>query len=160
MKGNSRETSEATAYAEVPGQWIGRDRRKRSRTRLPALTVLFHPDPARVGEIASLADLLAGHSVFVSRLAPDFAQPGQFDRQPLGDRYLSRSPVRFSPTGEAGTVRVDPEEGRIPLTADGVPLNGPQDFPARALTGTIQRGHLSGRAPACLTPREQRPTLE
>ena len=133
MKGNSRETSEATAYAEVPGQWIGRDRRKRSRTRLPALTVLFHPDPARVGEIASLADLLAGHSVFVSRLAPDFAQPGQFDRQPLGDRYLSRSPVRFSPTGEAGTVRVDPEEGRIPLTADGVPLNGPQDFPARAL---------------------------
>jgi two-component system nitrogen regulation response regulator GlnG len=134
MKGNSRETSEATAYAEVPGNWIGgRDRRKRSRTRLPALTILFHPDPVRVGEIASLADLLAGHSVFVSRLAPDFSQPGQFDRQPLGDRYLSRSPVRFSPTGEAGTVRVDPEEGRIPLTADGVLLSGPQDFPERAL---------------------------
>ncbi|HWN40922.1 MAG TPA: sigma-54 dependent transcriptional regulator [Thermoanaerobaculia bacterium] len=134
MKGNARETSEATAYAEVPGNWIGgRDRRKRSRTRLPALTVLFHADPLRVGEIASLADLLAGHSVFVSRLAPDFAQPGQFDRQPLGDRYLSRSPVRFSPTGQAGTVRVDPEEGRIPLIADGVPLTGPQDFPERAL---------------------------
>ncbi|HEX5718161.1 MAG TPA: sigma 54-interacting transcriptional regulator [Thermoanaerobaculia bacterium] len=134
MKGNARETSEATAYAEVPGNWIGgRDRRKRSRTRLPALTVLFHADPLRVGEIASLADLLAGHSVFVSRLAPDFAQPGQFDRQPLGDRYLSRSPVRFSPTGQAGTVRVDPEEGRIPLIADGVPLTGPQDFSERVL---------------------------
>src|SRR5687767_1239187 len=134
MKGHARETSEATAYAEVPGNWIGgRDRRKRSRTRLPALTVLYHPDPLRVGEIASLADLLAGHSVFLSRMAPDFAQPGQFDRQPLGDRYLSRSPVRFSPTGQAGTVRVDPEEGRIPLTADGVPLTGPQDFPERAL---------------------------
>ncbi|HVG11206.1 MAG TPA: sigma-54 dependent transcriptional regulator [Thermoanaerobaculia bacterium] len=134
MKGNSRESSEATAYAEVPGNWIGgRDRRKRSRTRPPALTVLFHPDPLRVGETASLADLLAGHSVFVSRLVPDFAQPGQFDRQPLGDRYLSRSPVRFSPTGEAGTVRMDPEEGRIPLTADGVPLTGPQDFPMPAL---------------------------
>jgi len=134
MKGNPRETSEATAYAEVPGTWIGgRDRRKRSRTRLPALTVLFHPDSARVGEIASLADLLAGHSVFVSRLAPDFSHPGQLDRQPLGDRYLSRSPIRLSPTGEAGTVRVDPEEGRIPLTADGVPLAGPQDFPVKAL---------------------------
>ncbi len=134
MKGNPRETSEATAYAEAPGNWIGgRDRRKRSRTRLPALTVLFHFDPLRVGETASLADLLAGHSVFVSRLAPDFSQPGHFDRQPLGDRYLSRSPIRFSPTGQAGTVRVDPEEGRIPLTVDGVPLTGPQDFPARVL---------------------------
>ncbi|MFL6198944.1 MAG: sigma 54-interacting transcriptional regulator [Thermoanaerobaculia bacterium] len=134
MKGNPRETSEATAYAEVPGTWIGgRDRRKRSRTRLPALTVLFHPDSARVGEIASLADLLAGHSVFVSRLAPDFSHPGQLDRQPLADRYLSRSPVRLSPTGEAGTVRVDPEEGRIPLAVDGVPLAGPQDFPVKAL---------------------------
>ena len=134
MKGNPRETSEATAYAEVPGTWIGgRDRRKRSRTRLPALAVLFHPDSARVGEIASLADLLAGHSVFVSRLAPDFSHPGQLDRQPLGDRYLSRSPIRLSPTGAAGTVRVDPEEGRIPLAVDGVPLAGPQDFPVKAL---------------------------
>jgi two-component system nitrogen regulation response regulator GlnG len=86
-----------------------------------------------VGEITSLADLLSGHSVFVSRLAPDFAHPGQFDRQPLGDRYLSRSPVRFSPTGEAGTVRVDPEEGRIPLLADGMLLAGPQDFSFQAL---------------------------
>jgi len=134
MKGDARETSEATAFAEIPGSWIGGgDRRKRSRTRLPALTVLFHPDPARVGEIASLSDLLSGHSVFVSRLAPDFAHPGQFDRQPLGDRYLSRSPVRFSSAGEAGTVRVDPEEGRIPLLADGVLLAGPQDFSLQAM---------------------------
>ena len=134
MKGNPRESSEATAYAEIPGTWIGgRDRRKRSRTQLPALTILFHSDPARVGEIAPLADLLAGHSVFVSRLAPGFGQPGQLDLEPLGDRYLSRSPVRFSPTGEAGTVRVDPAEGRIPVIVDGVPLYGPQDFPERAL---------------------------
>ena len=129
-----RETSEATAYHDVPGTWAGgRDRRKRSRTRIPALTVLYHPDPGRVGDIAALADLLAGQSVFLSRLAPGFGQPGQVDLAPLGDRYLSRSPIRFSPTGEAGTVRVDPGEGRIPVTADGAPLAGPQDFQAGAL---------------------------
>ena len=128
------DTSEATAYAEGPGAlMVGRDRRRRSRTRLPALTVLFHPDPARVGEIASLRELLDGHSVFLSRLEPGFGQPGRFDLQPLADRFLSRSPIRFSPTGTAGTVRVDPEENRIPLVADGTPLSGPQDFSARQL---------------------------
>ncbi|HWM92235.1 MAG TPA: sigma-54 dependent transcriptional regulator [Thermoanaerobaculia bacterium] len=133
MKSTPRSpTSEATAYAEVAGAWMGgRDRRRRSRTRLPALTVLCHPDPSRVGEVASLADLLGGHSVFLSRLEPGFGQPRQTDLRPLGDRFLSRSPIRFSPTGEAGTVRVDPEEGRIPLTADGAQLAGPRDFPVR-----------------------------
>ncbi len=129
-----RETSEATAYHDVPGTWVGgRDRRKRSRTRLPALTVLYHPDPARVGDIASLSDVLAGHSVLLSRLAPGFGQPGQLDLAPLGDRFLSRSPIRFSPTGEDGIVRLDLGEGRIPVVADGVALSGPLDFPARAL---------------------------
>jgi two-component system, NtrC family, nitrogen regulation response regulator GlnG len=131
MKGNSRETSEATAFVEVPGRWTGgHDRRKRSRTRLPALTVLYHPDPDRIGESLALTELAAGTPVAVSRLAPRFGPleaPGEPVLRPLADRYVSRSPFRLSVTGEPGVVRIDPGEGRIPLTADGVPLSEPLD---------------------------------
>jgi two-component system nitrogen regulation response regulator GlnG len=129
-----RESSEATAFVEIPAPWAeGRDRRRRSRTRLPALTVLYHPNPDRVGEILTLGELAVGRSVEVSRLRPSFNQPGQPEGRALGDRFLSRSPIRFSPIGEAGTVRLDPGEGRLPVAADGVPLSGPQDFPPAAL---------------------------
>jgi two-component system nitrogen regulation response regulator GlnG len=130
MKGSSRETSDATAYAELPGPWMGgRDRRKRSRTRLPALTVLYHPDPDRVGETLALTELVIGKPVSVSRFEPQFRHPGEEPvPRPLADRYVSRSPFRLSTTGAPGVVRIDPGEGRIPLTADGVPLSAPQDF--------------------------------
>src|ERR1700733_13781309 len=53
------------------------------------LTVLWHPDPARVGERAVLAALDAGGDVALSRLEPSFAAPGGTAR-PLDDTRLSR----------------------------------------------------------------------
>ena len=53
---------------------------------VPTLTILGHPDVARVGEQARLP---AG-STEVSRLAPDF---GSTTRFPLADPFLSRRGV-------------------------------------------------------------------
>jgi two-component system nitrogen regulation response regulator GlnG len=134
MKGNSRESSEATAFLEMPATRAGgRERRSRSRTKRPALTVLYHPDPNRVGETFALTDLARGRSVDVSRLEPRFSHPieseGTGEPRPLADRYVSRSPLRLSATGEAGgCVRIDPGEGRTPLTVDGVPQSAPLDL--------------------------------
>lgn len=130
MKGSSHGASEATACAEMPGPWLGgRDHRKRSRTRLPALTVLFHPDPDRVGETAALTALASGRPVSVTRLEPLFSHPGEKSVcRALSDRYVSRSPFWLSSPGAPGCVRLDPGEGRIHLAVDGVPLSAPQDF--------------------------------
>jgi two-component system nitrogen regulation response regulator GlnG len=129
MKGDPRESSEATAFLEIPGTWTGgRERRRRSRTRRPALTVLYHPDPDRVGETLALA----GSSILVSRLEPRFShliEPGVLvEPRPLADRYVSRSPFRLTATGESGGVRIDPGEGRTPLIVDGAPLSAPRDL--------------------------------
>jgi two-component system nitrogen regulation response regulator GlnG len=129
MKGTSRESSEATAFLEMPGgRPGGRERRRRSRIRHPALTVLYHPDPHRVGETLALADLAEG-PVAVSRLTPLFGDPeGSREPRPLADRYVSRSPFLLSITKEAGAVRIDPGEGRTPLHVDGAPLSAPRDL--------------------------------
>jgi two-component system nitrogen regulation response regulator GlnG len=130
MKGNPRESSEATAFLEVQGSWKGgRERRRRSRTPRPVLTVLYHPDPDRVGETFALIELAACRSVAVSRLEPRFNEPtGIREPRPLADRYVSRSPFRLSSTGESGGVQIDPGEGRTPLTVDGAPLSEPRDL--------------------------------
>jgi two-component system nitrogen regulation response regulator GlnG len=130
MKGNSRESSEATAFLEMPASWKGgRERRRRSRTPRPALTVLYHPDPDRVGETLVLTEL-AGGPVAVSRLDPRFSHPsdipGTREARPLADRYVSRSPFRLSTAD--GVVRIDPGEGRTPLLVDGAPLAAPRDL--------------------------------
>src|SRR6185503_4052828 len=59
--------------------------------QVPALTVLFHPDPARIGERARLPQLVAvGGEVLVSRIDPGFAQPHALETRPLSDLSLSR----------------------------------------------------------------------
>jgi len=57
------------------------ERRRRARTRLPALTILYHPDFHRVGERALLTALLEGRTVHLSRLEPSFAPPHRRDRK-------------------------------------------------------------------------------
>ncbi len=66
-------------------------------TRLPGLTVLYHPSLRRVGERALLADLAAGRPERLSRLEPKFAAPTSNavavpvgSRQPSIDHMLNR----------------------------------------------------------------------
>ena len=130
MKGNPRESAEVTAFLEVHRTWTGgRERRRRSRTPRPALTVLYHPDPDRVGDTLALTDVAEGRSMSVSRLDPLFNEPtGVRAPRPLADRYVSRSPFRVSATAEPGVLRIDPGEGRTPLNVDGAPLAEPRNL--------------------------------
>lgn len=66
-----------------------------------ALTILYHPEPARIGEVA-LPGVAPGTSeILLSRRQPDFCAPrGPAQSRPLADRYLSRSPVRLCWRGE------------------------------------------------------------
>ncbi len=72
--------------------------------RVPALTVLAHPDLRRVGERVLLPGLTSGRTVPLSRLTPLFALPGGGLERPLADPFLSRSPVRLSQGREPGSV--------------------------------------------------------
>ena len=59
--------------------------------RALALTILHHPDPARVGEVAFL-----DKGARLSRLEPEFAPlGGTAGKRPLGDPHISRRPIRL-----------------------------------------------------------------
>lgn len=57
---------------------------KRHVVKVPALTILCHPDPGRVGEVALLPDLAMGRQMRLSRLEPVFTDPeGESEARPL-----------------------------------------------------------------------------
>ena len=81
---------------------------------VPALTVLAHRQPERVGDVAYLPALALGRAVELSRLGPAFSRPGAGAAAPLGDPGMSRSPLVLM--AEEGGVRVStPPDARIPV---------------------------------------------
>jgi DNA-binding NtrC family response regulator len=79
---------------------------------VPGLTVLAHPDPARVGERVALTAVVSGRRVALSRLEPEFAAPsGVAVARPLGDAQMSRSPAFLEPSGSSQGVRIVPAAG-------------------------------------------------
>jgi two-component system, NtrC family, nitrogen regulation response regulator GlnG len=103
-----------------------------SRSRISALTILYHPDVSRIGDRAALLELAAGRAALLSRADPGFAVPGSpaTAPRPLGDLHLSRSPLRFLPGNEPGAVRALVGESRTRLVADGQPVPEARDFTA------------------------------
>ncbi len=91
--------------------------------RVPALTLLAHPDLRRVGERVLLPALSSGRTVSLSRLTPLFAQPGAGDARPLADPHLSRSPVYLTPGDRPGSLRLTAETNgcRLDLLGAGTP---------------------------------------
>jgi two-component system nitrogen regulation response regulator GlnG len=75
------------------------------------LTVLWHPQLERVGDVAPLASKL-------SRLEPDFGAPGAAVRAPLADPRISRTPVALSQV--AGGLSIAGSE----VVVDGAPVDG------------------------------------
>jgi two-component system nitrogen regulation response regulator GlnG len=71
---------------------------------VPALTLLFHSDFRRVGEWTALSEILLGRETLLSRYSPEFTAPGQIMGQPLGDRHISRQPLRFQPAPDRGVI--------------------------------------------------------
>lgn len=100
-------------------------RRDLEAAEFPALTILAHPDPLRVGEQAVFPGLASGQRVAVSRLEPRFAQPGRGPARPLADSRLSRQPWHLAPGSDGGIV-LDPESGRPVLGAGGSPVTHPR----------------------------------
>ncbi|MEM9553500.1 MAG: sigma 54-interacting transcriptional regulator [Acidobacteriota bacterium] len=84
---------------------------------VPGLTVLYHPDPERIGERTVLEGVGGGRSDLLSRHAPEFAAPGGPRPRPLADRSLSRTPlvVRAGAGDSAGGVVIERGTSRTRL---------------------------------------------
>jgi two-component system, NtrC family, nitrogen regulation response regulator GlnG len=131
-------------FEHSAGFWPEREeRRRRERTRIPALTLLAHPDPARVGERAVLVNLAVGREELLSRNLPELAQPGGASFQGLDDPWLSRTPMVLS-RRPAGGVHMALGESPLRVLADGVPVSGEHEVSGEEL----ERGvvlELAGR---------------
>lgn len=104
--------------------------------RLPALTILAHPEPGRVGERAILPRLRAGEPIRLGRGEPEFATPGSSSACALDCLHLSRQPLILIPGPGPGEVRVERAGCSTPATVDGERLGE-----GRALSGDeIERG--------------------
>src|SRR5215208_1409312 len=112
-------TVEQTSWQEIPSDG---DRGRRARSRVPTLTILCHPDLSRVGERALLSGLPQGRTAHLSRLEPEFAPPDQRAHRPLGDRHISRAPVRLSRAGETGALQLSVAETRTRVVVNGAPV--------------------------------------
>ncbi|WP_324289043.1 sigma-54 dependent transcriptional regulator [Myxococcus sp. MISCRS1] len=106
------------------------------------LTLVAHPQLARVGERRVLEDLLAGQEWVLSRNAPDFTPASSAFGAPLGDPFLSRKPfLRFNRTQTGIRVSVGPETR---CTSDGVPLRDSREWDLEAVRSGVPL-ELAGR---------------
>ena len=102
-----------------------------------ALTVLWHPEAARVGDVAFLGPLERA-STGLSRLEPELAPALSSDDRgngaPLTDPHLSRTPLKLR--GHAGGARLTPAAGGDAVV-DGTPLDAPRELDAAALAAGV-----------------------
>jgi two-component system nitrogen regulation response regulator GlnG len=119
-----------------------------SETRVPALTIVWHPDVTRVGSRAVLADVLDGVERSVTRLQPLFGQPGDVETDPLADSRLSRSQEAFTLAYQPGRgLEIRPGAARVDV--HGVQLDRPMPIaPTELDQGVIIT--LAGRIVLCL----------
>ncbi|HEX8433708.1 sigma-54 dependent transcriptional regulator [Archangium sp.] len=96
---------------------------------VPALTIVSHPQPQRIGERLLLSEMIAaaGRTASLSRNAPDFSRPGSLLALPLGDPFISRKPVRLEPGARGGVRLLVPEDGTAVRVA-GQSLVGWREF--------------------------------
>ena len=87
------------------------------------LTIAWHAEAARVGDRC----VLRPGTTEVSRTLTAFAGPG--GEAPIGDRYLSRSPIALTRVGDG--VTIDPRDQAV--IVDGAPLAAPRRFDRDAL---------------------------
>jgi two-component system, NtrC family, nitrogen regulation response regulator GlnG len=107
-------------------------RTERAPRAVPALTLVSHPSPQRMGERLLLDAVAEGGSVALSRGTPDFRRPGGVLALPLADPFLSRKPLSLEPGPEGGVrVRVDPEGTEVRCA--GERLLGVREFGLQAL---------------------------
>jgi two-component system nitrogen regulation response regulator GlnG len=104
-------------------------RSARATARVPALTILAHPDVARVGERVRLVEL-AERPVRLSRLEPAFESTRGGSARPIDDSFVSRSPLTLRDA--AGELRVEAAAGAGVAIA-GAALDGTRKITAAEL---------------------------
>jgi two-component system, NtrC family, nitrogen regulation response regulator GlnG len=105
---------------------------------VPALTVLAHPEPRRVGERTALWELAEKRTVELSRDTPLFTPPNGEVGQPLADRYLTRRPLRLIPgAGGAQEIHLLPSAAAMPVVVDGRLLAEPLALDAGRLADGV-----------------------
>ena len=98
------------------------------------LTILSHPDPKRVGDRVRLPSSV-GKTLLLSRLGPEFAPSTGGPGSPLGERRLSRTPLRLT-RGSHDTLRLDPNGSSTAIVAEGQGVREALSFHS----GEIERG--------------------
>ncbi|WP_164019172.1 sigma 54-interacting transcriptional regulator [Pyxidicoccus trucidator] len=111
---------------------------------VPALTVISHPLPRRVGERLLLDAVTAGRDVALTRNGPDFTRPGSALGQPLLDPFVSRKPLHFAPGAAPGRVRLTNSDGGTQVSIAGAPLQGTWELSPEELTAGVPL-ELGGR---------------
>lgn len=85
----------------------------------PALTILWHPDPSRVGALFSFADLGTDRVVRLTRREPIFTY-NCADAAPLADPFVSRQPfLDFTIRGQSLSLTA---AAGAPVAIDGKPI--------------------------------------
>jgi DNA-binding NtrC family response regulator len=96
---------------------------------LLALTIIWHPDPARIG--AQFVGGMRLSDVALSRYAPLFASPGDAGL-PLGHGGISRQPLRFARGADDSVAMALPESAMV-VEVNGRAVTGPVAFDAAAV---------------------------
>jgi len=101
---------------------------------VPALTILWHPDLNRVGEVALLED---DGVLGFTRDAPAFFVPGSNVGRPIAHRVMAREPV-VSFVSAQGSVEIRPAPGDVDVRVDGVRFDRARQLsPAEVGRGVI-----------------------
>jgi two-component system nitrogen regulation response regulator GlnG len=115
----------------------------RASSSVPALTIAWHPNISRVGEIAPLVDLLKGDTAPLQRHAPIFFKPGSSVGSAIDSRLMSRAPVMWvASKGRGVELRRGPSDVEVEI--DGAPfvgarLLGPADLASGVVVAVARR---------------------
>ncbi len=91
------------------------------------LTIVCHPELARIGQRAILLELDAGREVALSRSTPDFASPGTVWGTALEDPYVSRTPLILRPA-KRGAIELSVGTSTTAVLADDELVDGARTF--------------------------------
>ena len=112
---------------------------------LLGLTILWHPDPARIGE--QFIGPPGEGTVEVSRYAPLFFRPGQ-DGIAIGHRAIARAPLHLRRTADDG-VEITAPDSRMAVEVNGDLLSSALTFDCDEVARGIVLG-LGGHVLLCL----------
>jgi two-component system nitrogen regulation response regulator GlnG len=99
------------------------------------LTIAYHPDLRRVGEVAAVSVTRDGPPLRLSRIEPDFAPVGDERGAPISDPHLSRRPFEIAWAPEGG-LRLAPVQGQV-AELDGSRLAEPRVLTSAQIDGGV-----------------------